>query len=182
MLRRSLKIGIVLALLLTSVASFKLAKTSAEVKAGQMPGDKVSHQSFSTTDGKRFSLDANRGKVVVVQFFGTWCGYSRRQVPSINQLVDQFGGKGLEVVGMAVKDARSNSQLVSQFITDQKVTYPVVGGVDDKYFMGFVDSGDVSVPQTLIYGKDGRLAGHFKGFNQQVADEIALKVSEQMGK
>ena len=54
--------------------------------------------------------------------------------------------------------------------------------VEDKYFVDFVDSTNVSVPQTLIYGRDGRLAAHYLGFNQQVGAEIEQKVKDELAK
>jgi thiol-disulfide isomerase/thioredoxin len=175
-------LAILTSTVLLALFSFKVIQGRAEVKAGQMPKPNIARQTFSTTEGKKFSLEASRGKVIMVQFFGTWCGHSKRQVSAINKLIE--GGKSdeLQVVGMSVKDSRSNSQAVKQFITDQKVSYPVIGEVDDKYFVDFIDSRDVSVPQTLIYGRDGRLLAHYRGYNQQVSAEIEQKLNAALAK
>jgi peroxiredoxin len=125
-------------------------------------------------------LESKRGKVVVVQFLGTWCGISKRQVQSINKLKEEGQSQELQILGMSVKDPRANSQAVKQFISDQKVSYPIVADVDDKYFVDFVDSTNVSVPQTLIYGRDGRLVAHYVGFNPQVGTEIEQKVKDEL--
>ncbi len=154
----------------------------AEVKAGQMPKPAVARQTFTATNGQRFSLEANRGKVVVLQFLGTWCGVSKRQVQSVNKFLENGSPGDLQVMGMSVKDPRSNSQAVRQFISEQKVNYPMVSEVDDKYFVNFVDSTNVSVPQTLIYGRDGRLVAHYLGFNPQVGTEIEQKIKDELAK
>ena len=167
-------------LTLFALFSLKVIHGKAEVKPGQLPKETVARQTFSTTDGKRFNLEAMHGKVVVMQFFGTWCGYSKRQIPTINKLIDNQKSSDLEVIGMSVKDPRSNLQAVKQFINDQKVSYPVVSEVDDKYFTQFINSTDVSVPQTLIYGKDGRLIAHYRGFNAQVGEEVEAKVKNEL--
>ena len=167
-------------LTLFALFSLKVIQGKAEVKPGQFPKETVARQTFSTTDGKRFNLEAMHGKVVVMQFFGTWCGYSKRQIPTINKLIDNQKSSDLEVIGMSVKDPRSNLQAVKQFINDQKVSYPVVSEVDDKYFTQFINSTDVSVPQTLIYGKDGRLIAHYRGFNAQVGEEVEAKVKNEL--
>lgn len=162
--------------------SIRVIQGRAEVKAGQLPKPSVARQPFTSTDGQRFSLESKRGKVVVLQFLGTWCGISKRQVQSINKLREEGQSEELQVMGMSVKDLRSNSQALRQFISDQKVTYPIVSEVDDKYFVDFVDSTNVSVPQTLIYGRDGRLVAHYLGFNQQVGTEIEQKVKDELAK
>ncbi len=167
-------------LTLFALFSLKIIQGKAEVKPGQLPKETVARQTFSTTDGKRFNLESMHGKVVVMQFFGTWCGYSKRQIPTINKLIDNQKSSDLEVIGMSVKDPRSNLQAVKQFINDQKVGYPVVSEVDDKYFTQFINSTDVSVPQTLIYGRDGRLIAHYRGFNAQVGEEIEAKVKTEL--
>ena len=173
---------IFVSLVLLTFFSLRVMQGRAEVKAGQMPKPSVARQTFATTDGKKFSLEATRGKVVVIQFFGTWCGYSKRQVATNNKLLAGQNAEELQVVGMAVKDPRSNSQAVKQFITDQKVDYPVVSEVDDRHFVDFVSSKDVSVPQTLIYGRDGRLIAHYLGYNQQVGTEIEQKITVELAK
>ena len=162
--------------------SIRVIQGRAEVKAGQLPKPSVARQSFTSTDGQRFSLESKRGKVVVLQFLGTWCGVSKRQVQSINKLREEGQSEDVQVIGMSVKDPRSNSQALKQFISDQKVNYPIVSEVDDKYFVDFVDSTNVSVPQTLIYGRDGRLVAHYLGFNQQVGTEIEQKVKDELAK
>ena len=162
--------------------SIRVIQGRAEVKAGQLPKPSVARQSFTSTDGQRFSLESKRGKVVVLQFLGTWCGVSKRQVQSINKLREEGQSEDVQVMGMSVKDPRSNSQALKQFISDQKVNYPIVSEVDDKYFVDFVDSTNVSVPQTLIYGRDGRLVAHYLGFNQQVGTEIEQKVKDELAK
>lgn len=179
---RILWLAILTSAVLLAVLSLKVIQGRAEVKSGQMPKATVARQIFTATNGKNFSLENNQGKVVVMQFLGTWCGYSKRQVPSINQLLGLAETGDLQVVGMSVKDPRSNSQAVKQFIAEQKVGYPVVSEVDDKYFMDFIDSNNVSVPQTLIYGRDGRLIAHYVGFNQQVGQEIEQKVKDELAK
>lgn len=179
---RILWLAILTSAVLLALLSLKGIQGHAEVKSGQLPKSIVARQIFTATNGKNFSLENNHGKVVVMQFLGTWCGYSKRQVPSINQLLGVAGTDDLQIVGMSVKDPRSNSQAVKQFISEQKVGYPVVSEVDDKYFMDFIDSNNVSVPQTLIYGRDGRLVAHYVGFNQQVGQEIEQKVKDELAK
>ena len=173
-------VSLITAALLLTFFNLRVMHVWANVKEGQMPKPTIARQTFATTEGKKFSLDTARGKVVVVQFFGTWCGISKRQVPANNKLLENRSSDDFQLVGMAVKDPRSTSQSVKQFISEQKVGYSVVGDVDDKYFVDFVDSRDVSVPQTLIYGKDGRLVAHYLGYNQQIGTEIEQKVKNEL--
>lgn len=145
---------------------------------GQMPKSSVAHQTFTTIDGEKFSLDSRYGKIIVVVFFGTWCPISKQQFQALPNIL----AEEVQVIGMAVKDPRSTPQTLQQFMTEQKVTYPIVKDVEDKHFMKFMDSKNVSVPQTVIYGRDGRIIAHFLGFNQQVGAEIGQKIKDELVK
>ena len=167
-------------LTLLAVVSVKTAQGRVNVKAGQMPKEKIARKVFSPTDGSKFSLEAMKGNVVVVNFFGAWCGYSKREAQWLSKLVGEQNNSQLKVIGMSVKDPRTNPQNLKLFVEGQNVNYPVVNDVEDQYFMDFVESNDVSVPQTLIYSRDGRLLAHFNGYNQQVGDAITVKVKEAL--
>ncbi len=167
-------------LTLLAVISVKTVQGRVSAKVGQMPKEKIVRKIFSPTDGSKFSLESMKGNVVVVNFFGAWCGYSKREAQWLSKLVGEQNNSQLKVIGMSVKDLRTNSQNLKLFVEGQNVNYPVVNDVEDQYFMDFVESNDVSVPQTLIYSRDGRLLAHFNGYNQQVGDAITVKVKEAL--
>ncbi len=175
-------VGLATAIFLTLlvIVSVKTVQGRASVKAGQLPKEKIARKSFTANDGQRFSLESMKGNVVVVNFFGAWCGYSKREAQWLSKLVGEQKNDQLKVIGMSVKDPRTNSQNLKLFVEGQNVNYPVVNDVEDQYFMDFVESNDVSVPQTLIYSRDGRLLAHFNGYNQQVGDAITVKVKEAL--
>jgi peroxiredoxin len=160
----------------------KAAKRFGGLVVGQLPPSSLARHTYTTTEGKRFSLETMRGKVLVLHFFGPWCDISRRQVQAINNFLAGSNAEELQVIGMSVKDSRSTPLIFLQFMTDQKVTYWVVQDVPDKHFAEFVNSKDISVPQTLIYGRDGRVIAHFLGYNQQVGAEIEQKIKDALVK
>ena len=167
-------------LTLLAVISVKTVQGRVSAKVGQMPKEKIFLKIFSPTDVSKFSLESMKGNVVVVNFFGAWCGHSKREAQWLSKLVGEQNNSQLKVIGMSVKDLRTNSQNLKLFVEGQNVNYPVVNDVEDQYFMDFVESNDVSVPQTLIYSRDGRLLAHFNGYNQQVGDAITVKVKEAL--
>ena len=167
-------------LTLLAVISVKTVQGRVTAKVGQMPKETIVRKIFSPTDGSKFSLESMKGNVVVVNFFGAWCGHSKREAQWLSKLVGEQNNSQLKVIGMSVKDPRTNSQNLKLFVAGQNVNYPVVNDVEDQYFMDFVESNDVSVPQTLIYSRDGRLLAHFNGYNQQVGDAITVKVKDAL--
>lgn len=146
---------------------------------GHSPKPSIARQTFTTTDGRKLTLQSMVGKVVVMHFFGVWCETSKKQIQSIRGILARYNSEELEVIGMSVKDPRSTPDSLRQFVIDLQITYAVVADVEDKRFTKFIDSKNVSVPQTLIYGRDGRVIGHYLGFNPQVGAEIERVIKSE---
>jgi peroxiredoxin len=155
--------------------------TTAKLKVGELPKDSVARQTLRMTDGKYFSLAEMRGKVVVLDFFAVWCGHSRQHVPTMTRFTEEDNKRGLQIIGLAVDDAESTPKRVAEFIQQMKITYPV-GMIEDPVFRKFVESKDVSVPQTLIYGRDGRLVAFFNGHDDSVDAQITATVKRELDK
>jgi cytochrome c biogenesis protein CcmG/thiol:disulfide interchange protein DsbE len=134
---------------------------AAKDKTGKLPKDSVARQQLTMLDGRQFNLAALRGQVVVLDFFAIWCGHSRAHLPALTGFTEADRQRGLQILGLSVQE-RTTKESLAQFIAEQKIAYPV-GLVSDPVFSSFVESRDVSVPQTLVYARDGRLAAHFNG-------------------
>ncbi len=183
--RSSISIAVFAAALLS--AMFLLSMTSTEAKPdptskiGKMPREAAANYQIRTLDGKNFSLASLRGKVVVLDFFAIWCGHSKQHIPSMTEYGAAEAQRGLQIIGLAVKDADSSVDKVKKFIAEQRIDYPV-GMIADPDFVQFVESKDVSVPQTLVIGRDGRIAAHFAGHNKQTERELADVIQRELEK
>lgn len=150
----------------------------ATARIGRLPKDAVANQKLRSLDGQSYSLTGLRGQVVVLDFFTTWCGHSRLHVQTVKQLHESESSRGLKVVGLAVEETEGSTR---QYIADQKLPYAVTT-ISDPMFGSFVESRNVSVPQTLVYGRDGRLAGHFVGHSAELAAELSSTVRRELDK
>ncbi len=155
--------------------------TDAKVRIGELPKDSLARRPLRMTDGRQFTLAEMRGKVVVLDFFAVWCGHSRQHIPTLTKFTEDDAKRGLQIIGLAVDDAESTPKRVAEFIQQMKITYPV-GMVEDPVFTKFVQSKDVSVPQTLIYGRDGKLVAYFSGHDATVDAEITATVKRELDK
>jgi thiol-disulfide isomerase/thioredoxin len=153
----------------------------AKPKVGQLPKESAANRQLRTLDGQQFSLAKLRGKVVVLDFFAVWCGHSREHIPTMTKLREAERDGALQIIGLAVKDRESPAERVKKFLQDLKITYPV-GMISDPDFADYVESKDVGVPQTLIYGRDGRLAAYFSGHDDKIAAEIAATINRELVK
>ena len=109
---------------------------------------------FTLTDltGKQWNRKSLAGKVVLVNFWATWCPPCRKEMPDLDALYKRFQSKGLVI--LALSDEEQN--IVRPFIaTQQKVDYPILldpgGKVAELYHVD-------GIPKTFIYGRDGKLA------------------------
>lgn len=107
---------------------------------------------FTLTDieGKSWTLSELRGKVVVVNFWATWCPPCRKEMPDLEALYNQFKGQGLVVLAISDEDAAK----VRPFIAEREVTYPILLDPGRKVNDLFQVDG---IPKTFVYNREGKL-------------------------
>ncbi len=93
------------------------------------PGTHAPAFSAKTTTGKTLTLKSLHGKVVLMDYWATWCGPCRMATPTLQSLHKQFSPQGLAVVGMSMDDSRSVSQ-VKPFMKAFGMTYAVTTAPD----------------------------------------------------
>ncbi len=119
--------------------------------------------SLTSLEGDTISLKAYRGKVVLLNFWATWCGPCRMEIPGLENLQSKYGDRGLRVVGMDVI-SEDNAKDVRKFDEQFKMNYPVVLA-DDKIGDSF--GGLVGTPTSVLIGCDGRIYGKFVGYTDE---------------
>jgi peroxiredoxin len=110
---------------------------------------------FTLTDanGKRVSLSDFRGKVVLLNFWATWCGPCQLEIPWFVEFEQQLHSKGLQVIGVSMDD--DGWPVVKPFIAEHHINYPVLLGNDSvAQLYGGLDA----LPTTFILDRDGRIA------------------------
>ena len=160
---------------------FSVVGTEAKPKIGKLPSELVANNQIRTLDGRNFTLTELRGKVVVLDFFAVWCGHSKQHIPSMTEFGEAESKQGLQIIGLAVDDVESTPVRVRKFIDEMKIDYPIAM-ISDPEFVRYVESRDISVPQTLVYGRDGRLVAHYNGHNRAIEKELAETINRELEK
>ena len=118
----------------------------------------ASQVSFQTVDGGTASLEDYRGRVVVLNFWGTWCVPCRRELPELVELDRAFDGRRVEIVGIAVDSG--DAEDVRAFADRYEIEYPL--WLTDMA-TALSEFGAVGYPFTLLIDRHGNLAKSFYG-------------------
>ena len=127
--------------------------------------------SFTDLHGERIPLERWRGRLLVVNFWATWCSPCLREIPTFIDLQTRYGDRGLQFVGIAL----DQSEAVAPFVTDQAMNYPVLIGEDDVVrFMQSLGNSIGGLPYTAVIGADGAVLLTHQGEWPAEAAENAL--------
>jgi len=105
---------------------------------------------LSDLEGKPWHLRNLKGKVVLVNFWATWCPPCRKEMPDLQALYDKYKDQGLVVLSISDEEAAK----VNPFIAERKITYPVLLDPGRKVNEAFVVEG---IPKSFVYNRDGKL-------------------------
>jgi thiol-disulfide isomerase/thioredoxin len=116
--------------------------------------------SFPDAQNKPQSLAQWRGKVLVVNFWASWCSPCREEMPALDALQEKYAPKDVQFIGISAEDV---SKLI-QFSTEVKVGYPLLAGDIDAMSLAESMGNDKSiVPYTVVVDKKGKIAGIWFG-------------------
>jgi peroxiredoxin len=120
----------------------------------KLEADDVKRQSADFTlqdlQGKPWHLRDLKGKVVLVNFWATWCPPCRKEMPDLQALYDKHKDQGFLVLSISDEETAK----VSPFIADRKITYPVLLDPGRKVNDAFVVEG---IPESFVYDRDGKM-------------------------
>jgi len=128
-------------------------------------------------NGNILRLSDLRGRVVVLNFFATWCGPCRREIPELVRLYEKFRDKGLEIIGVLLD--QEGEAVLKPFVRQYRITYPIVLGTR-KVALDY--GGIKEIPTTFFIDRNGRISSYFVGLQpSHVIDESVKKLLKQRG-
>ncbi|MBX7133080.1 MAG: TlpA family protein disulfide reductase [Fimbriimonadaceae bacterium] len=136
--------------------SHRFVKTLRQAKSIGQP---VELKFVDAMSGKEWDMAAHRGKVVLIDFWATWCGPCRETIPELKELYSEYHSKGFEIVGVSLDDSEAKGGLkkLREFVQKSKMPWPQYhqGDAFDGKFSS--EWGVMSIPTTFLIDKQGNL-------------------------
>jgi thiol-disulfide isomerase/thioredoxin len=126
--------------------------------------------SLESLDGKTMRLSDLRGKAVLLNFWATWCGPCKIEMPWFVDLQKEYGAQGLQIVGVAMDDG--SKEEIAKFAKDMGVNYPILIG---KESVGDAYGGVPALPQSFLIGRDGKIVDKIVGLRGKAEIEDSIK-------
>jgi len=128
--------------------------------------------SLKTLNDQEITLSKLKGKVVLLDFWATWCAPCRESIPHLIQLYKTNQEKGFVVIGMSMD--RGERDMVHRFVKSMDIPYPVVIAPDDVAR----NYGVSSLPTAIFIDKAGKIQEKIVGFNSSIANKMMAKVAD----
>lgn len=144
----------------TQKSSEQRNETVPEISAVEARKEKAPNFTWTNGTGQQMSFDQFHKKVTVLNFWATWCGPCRKEIPDLEAIHKEYGAKGVQVIGVSLDRGPNIKEDVTKFVKDFRMTYPVV-----------IDNGDLqqeygnirAIPTTFIIDRDGKVVERLIG-------------------
>ncbi len=138
---------------------------SAVAQSSKAPNFKA-----TAADGSTVELQKLKGKVVVVNYWATWCPPCRQEIPGFIDVYKQYKSKGLEIVGVSLD--QNGWEVVKPYIAKAGINYPVV--LPDEILKSEYGSID-AIPTTFFVDKNGNIVDSHVGYMDKASFEKKIK-------
>ncbi len=162
--------AIIAVMLFAGIHSARKNRAGGSV-SGKLQGKVAPDFELQSLEGKNVKLSDFRGKAVLLNFWATWCGPCKIEIPWFIEFQKKYGPAGLQVVGVSVDDTQAK---LKPYVAQMKMNYPVLQGLDhddmqDAYGPMF------GIPVTVVISRDGKVCAKHVGLSSKDAFEAEIK-------
>jgi len=132
---------------------------------------------MTSTNGDAIDLSSYKGKVILIDFWASWCGPCRKEFPFLIELKEKYGKDGFEIIAINIDTKEKN---MNRFILKQKndVNFPIIW--DPKSELAKIYKPE-TMPTTFILDKNGIIKAKHNGFKNSSKDEYESLINELLG-
>lgn len=130
-------------------------------------------------DGAEQKIGDLKGKVLILDFWATYCPPCLEEIPHLNDLQAKYGSQGLEVIGLH-SGGEEDRPKVPEFAEKLKIIYPLA--TPESALETLVFSNNSAIPQTLVLDREGNLVERFVGYDPKIKDDLDKAVEKALGK
>ncbi len=132
---------------------------------------------WKTSGGEEKKLSDYRGKVVVLDFWATYCPPCLEEIPHLNELQTKYGAENLQIVGLHAGDEEDRVR-VPAFAERLKINYLLA--TPEAELTRFIFASEDTIPQTAVFDRNGKLIGKFVGFDLKIKNDLDKAVEEAL--
>jgi thiol-disulfide isomerase/thioredoxin len=147
-----------------------LGAPPARAQGASPPRTAAPDWELTDLNGKLVKLSDFRGKVLILDFWATWCAPRRVEMPRFVELQKQYGDKGLRVIGVSLDE--QGPEFVKKFLKQFGVNYPIVIG-NEKVAEAY--GGIEGIPTTFVIDREGRIVRRHIGYDDKAAFEKEIQ-------
>ena len=150
---------------------------SACTRAPVGPVGAIAPGGWTLDNNQRAKLSDYKGKVVVLDFYATWCEPCRAETPRLVELQRQYTAQGLQVIGLNVGGEEDREQ-VPEFAKQFGIQYPLAFP-DDELADGYLGDNQ-NIPQALVFDRNGNMVKRFVGYSESSGAELERVVKASL--
>src|SRR5712671_1634171 len=137
----------------------------------------ASAHGWTLADNQRMTLANYKGKVVLLDFYATWCGPCRAETPHLVKLQQQYADQGLQIIGLNVGGEDDRGE-VPAYAKEFSIQYPLAFPEDE--FADDYLSDNQNIPQAFLFDRSGNLVKRFVGYSEDSGAEIERLVNSSL--